>query len=155
MLCYVMLCYIILYYVMLCYVMLYYIILYYIILYYIILLIKCIILQCFSSKMLLCATPILSYRSSDWFRSEKGRVCYQRQSLESAPIDASVITVAVVAVRWDTHRRVCLGCAWFPRVQISGTREYTARFLTRSLVRDLTAALWHAVRLRCCGICVL
>lgn len=59
----------------------------------------------------------------------------------------------------DIHRCVW-GCEWFYRVLIAGAREYTTRFLIlsalflqtplsfSSIMRDLTAALWHAVVLR-------
>ncbi len=103
---------------------------------------------------LLCTTPTSSYRSSDWFRSQKGRVCHQRQSRNRLQWRQSDILLMIVrgALRLRTHRCVCFGNVRdFPSVQTSGTREYTARFLTRCL----TAARWHAVILRCCGMCVL
>lgn len=55
--------------------------------------------------MLLCATPTLSYWSPDWCISQKGRVRFQRQSLESAPMTPVWKLLLLLRVGWHTSVR--------------------------------------------------
>lgn len=91
--------------------------------------------------MLLWATPILSYRSSDWVISQKGRVCHNVNHWNRLQWRQSENCCCCRGALRHTSARLFGDVRGSPA---SSPPERVSTRLISWLVRDLTAALRHA-----------